>query len=196
MATAFELAVSKTLNIEGGYSNHPSDRGGATNWGITESVARQFGYHGPMRSLPKSIALDIYKKLYWDKIGLDWVASVSVALALELFDTGVNMGVSLPVRWLQRTLNALNRRGKDFPDLVVDGSAGPKVKGALESYFRTRGRKDGELTLLRMMDALQGARYLDITEARAANEDFMFGWARTRLGNELIATVEVHNVNA
>lgn len=194
MATAFELAVAKTLNIEGGYSNHPSDRGGATNWGITEAVARQFGYTGPMKLLPKATALDIYKKLYWDKIGLDWVASVSVALALELFDTGVNMGVSLPVRWLQRTLNALNRRGKDYPDLVVDGSAGGKVKGALEAYFRVRGRKDGELTLIRMMDALQGNRYLEITEARPANEDFMFGWARTRLGNELIATVESHNV--
>lgn len=183
--TAFETAVAKTLNIEGGYSNHPSDRGGATNWGITESVARDYGYRGAMRDLPKKTALDIYKKLYWDKIGLDWVASFSFPLALELFDTGVNMGISLPVRWLQRVLNSLNRQGRDFPDLVVDGSAGPKVKAALDAFARVRGKKTAELVLVRMMDALQGNRYLDITEARPANEDFMFGWARTRLGNEL-----------
>lgn len=37
---------------EGRYVNHPSDPNGATNWGITERVARANGYQGDMRTLP------------------------------------------------------------------------------------------------------------------------------------------------
>jgi hypothetical protein len=30
--------------------------------------------------------------------------------------------------------------------------------------------------MLRALNSLQGARYIDIGESRPANEDFMFGW--------------------
>ncbi|MBX9881277.1 MAG: hypothetical protein K2X73_04820 [Sphingomonas sp.] len=173
----FERAVAHTLGIEGGYSDHPSDRGGKTNWGITEQVARDFGYQGPMEALPKATALDIYRKLYWERIGLDWVALVDEQVALEVFDTGVNQGVGYAVRYLQRVLNALNRQGRDYPDIAVDGSAGPKTRDAMRALYRLRGAA-GRQVLLTYLNALQGARYIDLAEARLANEDFIFGWAQ------------------
>lgn len=173
--TPFERAVAHTLGIEGGYSDHPSDPGGATSWGITEAVARADGYVGDMRALPKARALDIYRRLYWDRIGLGWVAAVDVAVALEVFDTGVNTGVTVAGRMLQRVLNALNRRGRDWPDLAVDGVAGPATGKALTAFLKLRGA-EGRVRLLAYLNALQGARYIDLSEANPALEDFVFGW--------------------
>lgn len=179
----FEIAAAHTLGIEGGYSDDPADRGGRTQWGITEAVARADGYQGAMRDLPKDRALAIYRRLYWDRIGLDWVAAVDPQIAQELFDTGVNMGVEVAGRFLQRVLNALNRRQRDYPDLVVDGRAGPATAAALRALLGLRG-VEGRRVVLAYLDALQGARYVELAEAREANEDFLFGWAK-RLGSLL-----------
>lgn len=187
-ASPFERAVAHTLGIEGGYADDPADRGGKTNWGITEAVAREHGYVGDMRALPKARALAIYRLLYWDRIGLDWIAAVDPAIAGEVFDTGVNMGVSVACRFLQRVLNALNRGGTDYPDLVVDGVAGPATAQALRALLRLRGA-EGRTVVLRYLDALQGARYVDLAEQRVANETFMFGWAK-RLGEPSSLTLK------
>ena len=34
--------IDELIDREGGYSDHPQDRGGATRWGVTEAVARAF----------------------------------------------------------------------------------------------------------------------------------------------------------
>src|SRR3546814_3701756 len=39
-----EGMIEATIGKEGGYSNHPADKGGPTMWGITERVARKNGY--------------------------------------------------------------------------------------------------------------------------------------------------------
>lgn len=173
----FEESAAHTLGIEGGYSYHPSDRGGATQWGITEAVARADGYTGAMADLPKARALSIYRRLYWDRIGLDWIAAVDRDTAAELFDTAVNMGVGVAVTFLQRVLNALNRQGRDYPDLKVDGSAGPATASALRALIARRGLV-GRNAVLTYLNALQGARYIELAELRAANEDFILGWAQ------------------
>ena len=77
---------------EGGYSNHSSDKGGATMYGITEQVARAYGYTGPMQNLPRLKAEQIYKAQYWMEPGFHAVHAVIPDVAEELFDTGVNMG--------------------------------------------------------------------------------------------------------
>ncbi|HEE0576381.1 TPA: hypothetical protein R6358_002680, partial [Klebsiella pneumoniae] len=41
---------------EGGYVDHPSDKGGSTRWGITQTTARAHGYIGDMRNLPRETA--------------------------------------------------------------------------------------------------------------------------------------------
>jgi lysozyme family protein len=80
--THFDQAFAHLLKVEGGYSNHPADRGGATVYGITEAVARQEGYQGPMQSLPLSAAQSIYKRRYWDPLCLDAIAAQSESVAL------------------------------------------------------------------------------------------------------------------
>ncbi|HJU76979.1 MAG TPA: glycosyl hydrolase 108 family protein [Sphingomicrobium sp.] len=177
-----DLLIDALIDREGGYVHHPADKGGPTCFGITEAVARAHGYAGPMRQLPRGEAAAIYKRLYWLRPRLDEVAGRSPRLAAELFDTGVNMGPAVAVTFLQRALTALNRNGKDYPDLVPDGRIGERTLGALDAFLATRGVSSGERVLLRALEALQGERYLRLAERRPANEAFLYGWLANRLG--------------
>jgi lysozyme family protein len=174
--------VDALIDREGGYVDNPADKGGPTCFGITQAVARAHGYAGPMRQLPRSEAAAIYLRLYWSRPRLDDLAKRSARLAAELFDTGVNMGPAVAITFLQRALTALNRGGKDYPDLTPDGRVGPVTLAALDSFLGIRGRSSGETVLLRALEALQGERYLRLAERRPANEAFLYGWLANRIG--------------
>jgi len=151
-----------------------------TMWGITIATARRHGYLGPMRELTRDQASRIYLAEYVTRPGFDKVVAVNAAIGEELVDSGVNCGPGLPGVWLQRTLNLLNREARLFPDLVVDGALGAATLAALKSVLARRGA-DGVRVILRSLNCLQGARYFDITEKRAANEEFFFGWMLNRV---------------
>ena len=175
-----EAMIEATIGKEGGYSNHPSDRGGPTRWGITEAVARREGYAGDMRVLPRATAVAIYRQIYAIRPGFAAVAEISPAVAEELFDTGVNMGPAVPARWFQMALNGLNRRGRDYADIVEDGDVGPATLAAYRAYRKARGA-DADPVMLKALNSMQGARYVELARGRPANEDFLFGWLRTRV---------------
>ena len=119
-----DALIDGLIEREGGYVNHPADKGGPTCFGITEAVARAHGYAGAMRSLPRHEAATIYRRLYWLRPRYDQVAKRSERIAAELFDTGVNMGPAVATTFLQLALTALNRNAKDYADLTPDGRAG------------------------------------------------------------------------
>jgi lysozyme family protein len=176
--------IDELIEREGGFVNHPGDRGGATRFGITEAVARAHGYSGAMAMLPRDEAAAIYRRLYWLRPRFDEVAKRAPAVAAELFDTGANMGPAVATTFLQRALTALNRNGKDYPDLVPDGRAGPRTMAALDGFLQARGRGGGQTVLLRALEALQGERYLRLAERRPANEAFLYGWLANRTGSK------------
>jgi lysozyme family protein len=174
--------IDGLIEREGGYVANPADKGGPTCFGISEAVARANGYRGPMRQLPREEAAAIYKRLYWLRPRFDEIARRSPRIAAELFDTGANMGPAVAVTFLQRALTALNRGGKDYPDLVPDGRIGERTLAALDSFLNLRGKTSGETVLLRALEALQGERYLRLAERRPANEAFLYGWLANRIG--------------
>ena len=182
MEDEIDRMVDALIEREGGYVNHAADKGGPTCFGITEAVARAHGYAGPMRKLPRSEAVAIYKRIYWLRPRFDAVAARSARIAAELFDTGVNMGPAVAVTFLQRALTALNRNGTDFADLAPDGRIGAQTLEALDAFLRVRGIGSGEQVLLRALEALQGERYLRLAERRPANEAFLYGWLANRIG--------------
>jgi lysozyme family protein len=182
-ALSVDQLVESLIDREGGYVNHPADKGGPTCFGVTEAVARAHGYAGPMRYLPRADAAAIYRRIYWLRPRFDEIAKRSAKLAAELFDTGVNMGPSVAATFLQRALTALNRQGKDFADLVPDGRVGPATLAALDGFLDARGARGGETVLLRALEALQGERYLRLAERRPANEAFLYGWLANRTGD-------------
>lgn len=176
-----EQLIDEVIAREGGYSHHPADRGGATRWGVTETVARAHGYAGDMRDFPREDAAAIYARIYWERPNFAAVARRAPRLAAELFDTGVNMGSAVAAGFLQRALNALNRGASDYPDLVLDAAIGPKTLAAFDAFLDRRGPL-GETVLLKAVEALQGERYLRLAEHRPANEAFLYGWLANRIG--------------
>lgn len=172
--------IDDVMGREGRYSNNPSDPGGATMWGVTERVARANGYNGPMNALPRETAKDIYFNQYVRKPGFSSVMQFSEALALELVDTGINMGPAVASIMLQRSLNALNDQGRYYADIAVDGDVGPATLTALSGFIGKRGSA-GVVVLLKALNCLQGDRYIEIAEKRQASEDFVYGWLANRV---------------
>ncbi|MDJ0278724.1 glycosyl hydrolase 108 family protein [Sphingomonas sp. 2R-10] len=173
--------IDDVIDREGGYVDHPADRGGPTRYGITQAVARAEGYTQAMRDLPRALAARIYRRRYWQLPAFDRIATRAPALAAELFDTGVNMGPAVAATFLQRVLNALNRQQRDWPDLTVDANIGARTLTALDTLLATRGPA-AEAVLVKAINVLQGERYLRLAETRPANEAFLYGWLAQRTG--------------
>lgn len=175
-----EQYIDALLKREAGYVDHPADRGGPTNHGITELVARAFGYQGDMRFLPVDLARRIYLARYWIRPEFDQINLITAPVAEELLDTGVNMGPPVAAAFLQRMLNVFNLEGKTYPDIKADGDLGPMSRAALKAFLKHRG-KEGEAVLLRGLNSLQGNRYVEIAENRPSQEAFVYGWFRERV---------------
>lgn len=100
-ATNREASIKITLGYEGGYTNDKADPGGPTNWGITIADARMYwkpdATYLDVRAMPLSVAIEIYRKQYWDKMACDGDPD---GVDLVTFDYGVNSGVgrSIPCR--------------------------------------------------------------------------------------------------
>lgn len=179
-SASIEALIDGIIEREGGFVDHPNDRGGPTRYGVTERVARGHGYAGSMRDLPLSKAREIYRFTYYEKPGFDRVATLSPSLAAELTDTAVNMGAATAIRFLQTALNVLNMRGEHYAEQPVDGRIGPAVIEGLRAFFGRRGRI-GERVLLTAVNCLQGARYIELAQTDPRQESFVYGWLAHRV---------------
>jgi lysozyme family protein len=108
-----------------------------------------------------------YKKHFWDVNRLDQVSNQSIAN--EMFDTGVNCGIVVAANFLQRSLNLLNRNGKNYPDLIVDGKIGPVTLGVLN-------RHPSPKNILKCLNGFQFHWYVLICERDKSQEEFFNGW--------------------
>lgn len=184
MADFFE-AFKITLGNEGGYVNDSSDAGGETYKGISRK------YHGEWNgwvvidslknapNFPKNLDRDsslqarvqsFYKMMYWDRFQGDQIQVQEIAD--ELFDTGVNMGISRAVKFLQASLNYLNRNGELYPDMPDDGKLGPGTLKNLNIFLS----KDSPDILYKIMNVLQANHYLEYMAKSPQQEKYCRGW--------------------
>jgi lysozyme family protein len=99
-----EFALKYVFGNEGGYSNHPNDKGGATMWGVTKIEwerfhKRKFTDH-EIRFMKLEDAKAIYHAKYWDYAGIDDIHDKYKATAI--FDQCVNWGVQVGVDYAAR----------------------------------------------------------------------------------------------
>jgi len=153
----FDQAFERLIGHEGGFVDHPSDPGGATNWGITERTAREYGYTGAMRALPREVAKGIYRRGYWGRAGAN---DYDPAIGFQVFDIAVNHGIGNAIRMLQRAVGVAD-----------DGVVGPVTIKAVKAMSVTD-------VLLRL-----NAERLEFYAKLTTWGDFGRGWARRVAGN-------------
>jgi lysozyme family protein len=169
--------ISKLIDTEGGYVDHQLDSGGKTRWGITQKRARFHGYRGHMETLSYGFAFSIYERDEWQWVSCDELLKIDRQLCEIIFNFAVHSGAHRPSIYLQRILNALNRRGKLYEDIKADGVIGAKTLAALKRYTQ---RRDIEVLKTAFL-CLQGTFYLRLAENRENQEEFIYGWLKNRL---------------
>lgn len=137
----FDDAFTRLLGHEGGYSDHKADPGGKTMWGITEAVARAYGFTGDMRTLTRDEAKRIYRADYWEPVRAD---ELPQQVRFDVFDGAVNSDVKQSVKWLQRAAGVAD-----------DGIIGPKTLAAVRAMAPDRVAKRYNGHRLRFMKDLK-----------------------------------------
>lgn len=125
MKQNYDRILEEIFRHEGGYVDHPSDPGGATNMGITHKTLASWRKVSPWTNLPKSEvknlkkqeAAKIYEANYWKAVRGDDLPS---GVDCYTMDYGVNSGPSRAIRDLQAVLG-----------VTVDGVIGPNTLEAL-----------------------------------------------------------------
>lgn len=138
--TAWDKAIGFTLAYEGGYDNHPADRGGETfrgvsrknwpnwtGWMIIDQARGAYpsastpAFHDELMKSPDLLhqATLFYRGNFWEPIHGDELPG---KVAAALFDAAVHSGVKTAVRLLQSSIGA-----------TVDGVVGPRtIKAAFD----------------------------------------------------------------
>jgi lysozyme family protein len=102
-SSTYDEALRRLLVHEGGYTNHPSDPGGPTNFGITIGDYRRYvkpdATADDVRAMRIDDAKAIYRSKYWDVLRCD---ALPAGLDYAVFDYGVNSGTARVARVLHR----------------------------------------------------------------------------------------------
>lgn len=124
MTQSIDAMIDDIIRREGGFVDHPADRGGPTNFGIThKTLARYLGREvtrDDVRHLSRELATDIYRRAYYLEPRIN---GLPASVRAFLFDCAVNHGPRRAIRFLQRVCNAAG-----FVRLSVDGLAGPATR--------------------------------------------------------------------
>lgn len=189
MSANFDKAYNITREHEGGWHGatgvNAADRGGETfkgiarriwpqwrGWVIIDGFKTRVGFPNNALNDPQLNALvrEFYRVEFWDRNRLGEFRSQ--AIANELFDTGVNVGVRPAAIWLQRALNVLNRNGKSWRDIdPPTGVIGPITLGIVNSLSPRDTNH-----LFDVLNIIQGHHYLALAERDRTQQEFMRGW--------------------
>jgi lysozyme family protein len=148
----------KLLQFEGGFVNHPDDKGGVTNCGVTIQTYRDYcGADKTVKDLQNmsyGTWQKIMKDMYWDKCKADEIESQS--LAELIVDWCVNSGL------------AAIRKVQEIVGCKPDGIVGPITLSLINT-------SDAEQLFERIWNA-RHQHYINIVKRNPSQKVFMNGW--------------------
>ena len=157
----YEKLIPTVLKFEGGFANHPSDPGGATNSGVTLSTFRSvYGKDKTVQDL-KNMTNEqweyIFKTRFWDRWKADDIDNQAIA--------------NLLVDWLW----ASGVYGIKYPQEVLgvktDGIVGLKTLAAINYYPNKK-------ELFEKLWNRRKKHFEDIVRNRPQSKVFLKGWLR------------------
>jgi lysozyme family protein len=182
MSTGFQRALERTARIEGGWSNHPVDRGGKTKYGVTEGTWKEYcarflnGVEPyPIEDITKTDSEQVFYHLYWNPAGLDRMEREGVPQSVLnfVFDACVNHGFHTGCKLLQRAYNVV-RYDQDAP-LKEDGLIGSKTVDAVRRFVN---KPENLSALLNSYTVERGIFFKAIVAKDSRQRTFIRGWYR------------------
>lgn len=164
MSNDLDEALEYLLDEEGGWSNHPSDRGGATMYGITQTTYNAWRRkkkrpQQSVRKVSKEEAKELYNEEYWQAAGchkLPWPISYMT------FDSAVNSGVKRAVQWTQQGLGC-----------TPDGVVGTKTVAEAQAVVQEGKTR----SVLNIVDA-RTVFLARLVQQKPSQAAFLLGWWR------------------
>lgn len=180
-AQNFGAAMQHLFEIEGGFVNHPSDPGGATNLGITRrTLANWRGVHPywdlpieDVRKLTTSEATSIYAAKYWRRCNCDELPN---GIDIAVFDYAVNSGPLRAISALQRLVGA-----------NVDGIVGPHTKSQIAAAI---GNQQAHRLVGKYMD-----QRLQFLQSLKTFSTFGRGWSKRVASVRALAVAKISSTS-
>jgi len=155
-----ETIIHDIITTEGGYVNHPQDRGGVTNMGITKQTLRRWRKtpvtDDDVRCLERKEAEQIYLERYYLRPRIN---ELPKKIQPFVMDDAVLSGPNSSIRSLQRYLSVL-----------PDGMIGPKTIAAAKQQSPT--------ALLIGLTKRRIERLCRIVQRDTSQVVFLLGWVR------------------
>ena len=138
--SCYDAALARVLAHEGGYTNHPADPGGPTNFGITIADYRRYAKPSAsaadVRAMTRAEAERIYRARYWDALRCD---ELPAGVDYAVFDYGVNSGIARAGRVLRRCLKLDDSAGA-VTDTVIAAAGEADAHGLIAAICDERLR--------------------------------------------------------
>ncbi|MEO1043786.1 MAG: glycosyl hydrolase 108 family protein [Pseudomonadota bacterium] len=169
MSHSVDGMIDAILEREGGFVDHPNDRGGPTNFGITQATLS--GYLGKpvtrqkVKDLNVDLARDIYETQYYLAPRIN---NLPEPIQPFVFDCSINHGPRRAIRFVQSVCNDAG-----FGPLIVDGVIGPATRLAANSALA----KMGDWFLAALVEERRNF-YDAIVRNDPSQEVFLRGWMR------------------
>lgn len=162
---AVDIAIDDIIKREGGFVNHPMDKGGPTNYGITlRTLSEWLDYPArldDLKELDLKEVREIYYELYFENTG---VYLLHEELQGFVLDSCVNHGPFNAIKMLQGVINQTGYK----PVLTLDGIIGPQTAKA-SNWFHANAAVTVLISRRRMF-------YNDIVKRDQSQIVFRKGW--------------------
>lgn len=166
MKTVDEM-IADIIRREGGYSNHPNDRGKATKYGITLETLRKWRGrptgNDDVRRLTKTQAADIYRVEYFARPGINLLPA---QLQPVIFDMSVNMGPKQAIKIMQRVI------GRIADGISIDGIIGLQTVKAARDAVNVLGAS----AVVNQITDERIIFYRNIVKRNPSQAVFLKGW--------------------